>query len=84
VRHVLFVRKKRDPHGSVSTNSDLPDDARTNLIKSVARWNFEPHRLPDEEVVSCTMVIFEALFRIEGMQDFAGVSLSAYSRLRWQ
>jgi hypothetical protein len=52
-------------------------DTRTNLIKSVSRWNFEPHKLPDEQAVSCAMVLFEALYRIEGMREFVGVDLRA-------
>ena len=42
---------------------------RSRLIHSLDRWYFEPHRLPDEEVLACTLLLFEALFRIEGMRE---------------
>ncbi|KAK7035532.1 3',5'-cyclic-nucleotide phosphodiesterase [Paramarasmius palmivorus] len=55
--------------------TDLPAETRTRLIQSLDSWNFEPHKLPDEEVLSCTMILFEALFRIEGMMESVGVTL---------
>ncbi|KAI3605252.1 high-affinity phosphodiesterase [Moniliophthora roreri] len=55
--------------------TDLPVETRTRLINALDSWNFEPHKLPDEEVLSCTMILFEALFRIEGMIESVGVTL---------
>ncbi|KAF9269705.1 HD-domain/PDEase-like protein [Marasmius fiardii PR-910] len=55
--------------------TDLPVETRTRLIQSLDSWNFEPHKLPDEEVLSCTMILFEALFRIEGLKSLVGVTL---------
>ncbi|KAJ4495882.1 hypothetical protein C8J55DRAFT_553636 [Lentinula edodes] len=55
--------------------TDLPSETRTRLIHSLDSWNFEPHKLPDEEVLACTMMLFEALFRIEHMQVSVGLSL---------
>ncbi|PPQ66009.1 hypothetical protein CVT24_011953 [Panaeolus cyanescens] len=52
-----------------SLPADLPIAVRDRLIRSLDRWNFEPHNLPDEEVLECTLILFEALFRIEGMKE---------------
>ncbi len=54
----------------------VEEDTRTRLIGSLGSWHFEPHKLPEEEVLACTYILFESLFRIEGMQEDAGVSLS--------
>lgn len=56
-------------------------DTRTRLVQSLAGWNFEPHKLPEEQVLACSYILFEALFRIEGMQDAVGLSLSNYISL---
>lgn len=61
-----------------SAPTDLPPETRCRLIESLDSWNFEPHKLPDEEVVACTMILFEALFRIEGMEETIGISMSTY------
>ena len=52
-----------------SIPANLSESARSRLIHSLDRWYFEPHRLPDEEVLACTLLLFEALFRIEGMRE---------------
>ncbi|KAL0959604.1 hypothetical protein HGRIS_011311 [Hohenbuehelia grisea] len=57
------------------TPAELPKKTRHRLIKSLNSWNFEPHKLPDEERLSCTMILFEALYRIEGMEETVGISL---------
>ncbi|OBZ67419.1 3',5'-cyclic-nucleotide phosphodiesterase regA [Grifola frondosa] len=54
----------------------LQEDTRARLIGSLGSWHFEPHKLPEEEVVACSYILFEALFRIEGMLDVVGVPLS--------
>ncbi|THH12773.1 hypothetical protein EW146_g7382, partial [Bondarzewia mesenterica] len=53
----------------------IPEKTRTRLIKSLDSWNFEPHKLPDEEVLFCSAILFQTLFRIEGMQQDSGVSI---------
>lgn len=58
---------RHTPSPSVPTN--LSESVRSRLIHSLDRWYFEPHRLPDEEVLACTLLLFEALFRIEGMKE---------------
>ncbi|OCH89218.1 HD-domain/PDEase-like protein [Obba rivulosa] len=54
----------------------MEDDTRCRLIESLCSWNFEPHKLPEEEVIACSYILFEALYRIEGMQDAVGIPLS--------
>lgn len=48
------------------------------LIHSLSSWHFEPHKLPEEEVIACSYILFEALYRIENMQETVSVSLSEY------
>ena len=55
---------------------------RSRLIKSLGSWHFEPLKLPEEEVLACTYILFESLFCKEGMQEDAGVSLCTLSRPR--
>lgn len=62
----------------ISPPIDIPADIRQRLIVSLDSWNFEPHKLPDEEVLCCTMLLFEVLFRIEGMDNDIGIPLSTY------
>ncbi|KAH9833156.1 HD-domain/PDEase-like protein [Rhodofomes roseus] len=50
---------------------------RDRLVESLGSWNFEPHKLPEEQVVACSYILFEALFRIEGMQEAVGVSVNS-------
>ncbi|KAH9933825.1 uncharacterized protein B0H18DRAFT_982263 [Fomitopsis serialis] len=49
---------------------------RDRLVKSLGTWNFEPHKLPEEQVVACSYILFEALFRIEGMKEAVGVPVN--------
>ncbi|KAF7971489.1 hypothetical protein HWV62_20946 [Athelia sp. TMB] len=58
---------------------EIPTDIRERLIASLDNWNFEPHKLPDEEVLYCTMLLFEVLFRIEGMDEAVGISINQIS-----
>ncbi|KAJ7118649.1 hypothetical protein C8R43DRAFT_1077193 [Mycena crocata] len=61
--------------GSLTTA--IPADTRTRLIADLACWNFEPRMLPDEDhVVACAVLLFEALFRIEGIQEAVGVQMA--------
>ncbi|KAJ6582889.1 hypothetical protein DFH09DRAFT_1144839 [Mycena vulgaris] len=58
-------------------STDLPPEARSRLIASLDGWNFEPAMLPSEDhVVACAVILFEALFRIEGMEETIGISLT--------
>ncbi|KAJ7020810.1 hypothetical protein C8F04DRAFT_1316461 [Mycena alexandri] len=60
-----------------SASPDLPPETRAALIQSLDGWNFEPNTLPTEDhVAACAVLIFEALFRIEGMEEAVGVKLA--------
>ncbi|KAI0295745.1 hypothetical protein BC826DRAFT_269564 [Russula brevipes] len=50
-------------------------ERRAELIRSLDNWHFEPHKLPEHEVLYCSLVIFEALFRLEGILDMVPVSI---------
>jgi hypothetical protein len=45
---------------------------------SLDSWNFEPHKLPEEEILPCALILFESLFHVEGMQADVGVSLGEW------
>lgn len=53
----------------------LNRDTHERLIHSLSSWHFEPHKLPEEEVIACSYILFEALYRIENMQETVSVSL---------
>ncbi|KAG8903775.1 3',5'-cyclic-nucleotide phosphodiesterase [Tulasnella sp. 403] len=42
---------------------------RTELILQLSRWNFQPHQLSPDELLECACILFEALFRVKGMQE---------------
>ncbi|KZT64550.1 HD-domain/PDEase-like protein [Daedalea quercina L-15889] len=60
-------------HPSVVVEPEMRD----RLVESLGTWNFEPHKLPEEQVVACSYILFEALFRIEGMEEAVGVTVNA-------
>ncbi|TBU38768.1 HD-domain/PDEase-like protein [Dichomitus squalens] len=55
---------------------DVDPDTRQRLIHSLSSWHFEPHKLPEEEILACSYILFEALFRIEHMHDSISVPLN--------
>ncbi|EIW55345.1 HD-domain/PDEase-like protein [Trametes versicolor FP-101664 SS1] len=55
----------------------LNRDTHERLIHSLSSWHFEPHKLPEEEVIACSYILFEALYRIENMQETVSVSLGS-------
>ncbi|KAG6828347.1 hypothetical protein H0H92_008286 [Tricholoma furcatifolium] len=61
--------------GSEFVPANLPNETRTRLIKSMDKWEFEPHKLPEEELLACTLILFEALLRIQGMEEAIGVTM---------
>ncbi|KAJ7031982.1 hypothetical protein C8F04DRAFT_1396898 [Mycena alexandri] len=64
-------------HAASDASPDLPPETRAALIQSLDGWNFEPNTLPTEDhVAACAVLIFEALFRIEGMEEAVGVKLA--------
>jgi hypothetical protein len=50
-------------------------ERRAELIRAMDNWHFEPHKLPEHEVLYCSLVIFEALFRLDGLLDMVPVSI---------
>lgn len=50
---------------------------RIQAIETLDSWNFEPSKLPEEDVLVCTIILFEALLCKEGMEDETSVSLGA-------
>ncbi|KAF9010209.1 hypothetical protein BDQ17DRAFT_1273998 [Cyathus striatus] len=53
----------------------LDPAARNHLISLLDSWSFQPSNLHDNDVAA-TLLIFEAIFRIDGMQAAVGVSLA--------
>ncbi|KAJ7741985.1 high-affinity phosphodiesterase [Mycena maculata] len=50
---------------------------RAHLISSLDKWNFEPAMLLNEDhVFACAVILFEALFRIEGMEETVGITFT--------
>ncbi|EKM57972.1 uncharacterized protein PHACADRAFT_251905 [Phanerochaete carnosa HHB-10118-sp] len=68
-----------EPPYTTSPMINVDDKTRRRLIESLDSWHFEPHKLPEEHILACTYILFEALFRIHGMQDAIDVSLDQIS-----
>lgn len=58
-----------------STSPVMLDETRTQAIETLDSWNFEPSKLPEEGVLVCTIILFEALLCKEGMEDDINISL---------
>ena len=58
-----------------STSPVILDEMRIQAIETLDSWNFEPSKLPEEEVLVCTIILFEALLCKEGMEDETNVCL---------
>lgn len=85
--HIPFaynVDESTTPTPVTSPNPDAatskpthPDDVdptrREELITLLDRWEFEPHKLADTDVLACASLLFEAAFEVEGMEEEAGV-----------
>ncbi|KAI0739159.1 HD-domain/PDEase-like protein [Daedaleopsis nitida] len=56
---------------------DMDQGTRERLIHSLSSWHFEPHKLPEEEIIACSYILFEALYRIEYMCETVSVPLSS-------
>lgn len=72
--HTETVVNSEPPYSS-SPMITVDDKTRRRLIKSLDSWHFEPHLLPEEEVLACTYILFESLFCLQGMQEAINVSL---------
>lgn len=56
----------------------MSDETRTKLVELLNTPAFEPHKLLPEEVLMCSLMLFETLFQVDGLQEAAGVSLGLY------
>ncbi|KAI0266541.1 hypothetical protein BC834DRAFT_133555 [Gloeopeniophorella convolvens] len=52
----------------------VSSERRAQLIQSLDSWHFEPHKLPEDEVLYCSLIIFETLFRLDGLSTAVPVS----------
>ncbi|CAE6435846.1 unnamed protein product [Rhizoctonia solani] len=78
--HIPFAYSVDDPPQANGTptpyTSPTPDPVhREHLISLLDRWEFEPHKLSDEDVLACAGLLFEAAFEIDGLQEDVGVGL---------
>ncbi|KAI0792535.1 hypothetical protein C8Q75DRAFT_714193, partial [Abortiporus biennis] len=78
------VNSEPAPMYTLSSLTTLPHGTRKRLIDSLGSWNFEPHKLPEEEVLSCAYILFEALYRMEGMDSAVGVTLDQLHKFLFQ
>lgn len=62
-------------HFSTFTPLVIHGQTRERWIESLDSWNFEPNKLPEEEVLTCTYILFESLMCREGMQSDTSISL---------
>jgi len=73
--HLHCIRQ----HGlTISLPSTFPtilDETRIQAIETLDSWNFEPSKLPEEGVLVCTIILFEALLCREGMEDETNITL---------
>ena len=58
-----------------STFPTILDETRIQAIETLDSWNFEPSKLPEEGVLVCTIILFEALLCREGMEDETNITL---------
>ncbi|KAI6044001.1 hypothetical protein EDC04DRAFT_501544 [Pisolithus marmoratus] len=68
-----------DPRNMNLSPIQIPPETRLRLIGTLDGWHFEPHKLPDEEVLYCAYILFESLFRRAGMHHETGVALTDVS-----
>ncbi|KAG9126848.1 hypothetical protein FRC07_001705, partial [Ceratobasidium sp. 392] len=55
--------------------NDIDPTRREELIALLDRWEFEPHKLSESDVLACAGLLFEAAFEVEGMEEDVGVRL---------
>ncbi|KAI6129536.1 hypothetical protein EV401DRAFT_1927761 [Pisolithus croceorrhizus] len=68
-----------DPRNMNLSPIQIPPETRLRLIGALDGWHFEPHKLPEEEVLYCAYILFESLFRRAGMHYETGVALADIS-----
>lgn len=52
--------------------------SRRQLAAKLGAWDFCPRLLPELDLLRSAYMLFEALFRTEGMEEETGVSLSMF------
>ncbi|KDQ58673.1 hypothetical protein JAAARDRAFT_57566 [Jaapia argillacea MUCL 33604] len=57
----------------------IPADVRLKLINLLDSWEFEPHKLQEEELLAASIILFETVLSISGMALDVGVSLDNLS-----
>jgi hypothetical protein len=57
--------------------TQVSPETRQRLIYSLDSWNFEPHKLPEDEGLAAALILFEALFHMEGMEEDIGCTTGA-------
>lgn len=56
-----------------------PQRLREKYISELSNWKFDSSHLPLEEVLLCTMLLFELLWCIKGMEEDIKLSFGAFS-----
>ena len=59
----------------VRSVDEVSPERRVQLINQLGSWSFEPYKLPDEEAIVCTEIIFESLLRIEGIETKLSIGM---------
>ncbi|CAE7220044.1 unnamed protein product [Rhizoctonia solani] len=73
--HIPFAYSVEDPPRTPPTYTSPNPAHREHLIALLDRWEFEPHKLSDEDVLACAGLLFQAAFQIDGLQEDVGVGL---------
>ena len=74
----LYLHSTRQHSLTITLPSTFPtilDETRIQAIETLDSWNFEPSKLPEEGVLVCTIILFEALLCREGMEDETNITL---------
>ncbi|KAI0031340.1 hypothetical protein K488DRAFT_52260 [Vararia minispora EC-137] len=82
----LLSKMYNDTHTALESGDDstmIPPerDIRTQLINAADAWGFEPHKLPEEHLLYTSLLVFETLFRVEGVEEAVGVSIERIGEL---
>ena len=54
------------------------DTQRENYIRKLATWHFDASHSPFDEVLTCTTLLFELLWTIEGMEEDIGLGFGEF------
>ncbi|KAG8872732.1 3',5'-cyclic-nucleotide phosphodiesterase [Tulasnella sp. 331] len=56
--------------------SSISPQRREQLIRNLSMWKFEPHHLTPDELLESAYMLFEALFKVDGMEEETGITPS--------